>query len=173
MQLTKLYGMQKVLMDRIDYKGKDRFDKTILALLVEISECANEHRGFKYWSKRQLPTEPREETQWIDGRCYLITKNPLLEEYVDGLHFVLQIGIELGYEHTKPYSLIQISTLDVFRIVYKCVVDVSIHKDAGSYEKLLSEYLSLGYHLGFKNDDIYDAYVTKNEINHIRQESGY
>lgn len=51
MNLQKLFDTQKVLRDRIGYEGEDRFEKLILALLVEIGECANEWRGFKFWSK--------------------------------------------------------------------------------------------------------------------------
>jgi dimeric dUTPase (all-alpha-NTP-PPase superfamily) len=189
MDLSKLYPLQKLLMERIDYNEKDRFDKTVLALLVEVGECANEWRGFKYWSQNQKPNveckkcygtgcchyfgQADNYTPCEDCGGYPQSKNPLLEEYVDGLHFVLQLGIELGYEHVKPYSLIQIDTLDVFRIVYKAIVDVSIHRDKGSYERLLCEYLSLGYHLGFKDDDILIAYIVKNDTNHERQNNGY
>lgn len=55
MNLQKFFDTQKVLRDRIGYNGEDRFEKLILALLVEIGECANEWRGFKFWSKDQEP----------------------------------------------------------------------------------------------------------------------
>lgn len=53
----------------------------MLALLVEIGELANETRCFKYWSNK--PASERE---------------VILEEYVDGLHFILSIGIDLGID---------------------------------------------------------------------------
>lgn len=51
--LTKLFETQKVLRNRIGYESPDCYEKLILALLVEVGECANEWRGFKFWSKVQ------------------------------------------------------------------------------------------------------------------------
>jgi dimeric dUTPase (all-alpha-NTP-PPase superfamily) len=36
MKLEKLFETQKVLRERINYRGEDRFNKLVLALLVEI-----------------------------------------------------------------------------------------------------------------------------------------
>lgn len=44
MNLAKLFEVQKVLRDRINYNEPDRFNKLVLALLVELGECANEKR---------------------------------------------------------------------------------------------------------------------------------
>src|SRR5690606_16902042 len=100
MNLKKLFEMQKVLRDRIDYNEPDRFNKLILALLVEIGECANEWRGFKFWSTDQKPRTKEYLTNYTEQDSILGPgaqwRNPLLEEYVDGLHFVLEIGIEKG-----------------------------------------------------------------------------
>ncbi len=77
MNLTNLFEVQEVLKQHIGYKGEDKFPKMMLAMLVEFMECANDWRGFKYWSKDQ-------------------NKKPsLLEETVDGLHFVLETGLDL------------------------------------------------------------------------------
>src|SRR5438067_2344368 len=94
MNLEKLFQMQKVLRDRIGYNEPDRFNKLILAFLVELGECANEQRTWKYWSKDQAPRVNKARKPYMDledAEFY----NPLLEEYVDGLHFVLEIGLEL------------------------------------------------------------------------------
>jgi dimeric dUTPase (all-alpha-NTP-PPase superfamily) len=94
MNLEKLFQTQKVLRDRIGYNEPDRFNKLILALLVELGECANEWRGFKFWSVNQIPhtSAVRVPTMMEEDKEYY---NPLLEEYVDGLHFVLELGLEL------------------------------------------------------------------------------
>jgi len=59
MNLTKLFEMQRVLDERIvkekGLEGKDLLPQKILALQVELGECANEWRGFKFWSNRQEP----------------------------------------------------------------------------------------------------------------------
>ena len=47
-------------------------DKRILALLVEIGEMINETKTFKFWSKKPSAEKPI-----------------ILDEYADGLHFLL------------------------------------------------------------------------------------
>ena len=79
MNLTKLLETQKLLRDRIGYNEPDRFEKLILALLVELGECVNElPEVFKFWSHKKNNREKA------------------LGEYVDVLHFALEVGLELG-----------------------------------------------------------------------------
>jgi dimeric dUTPase (all-alpha-NTP-PPase superfamily) len=193
MNLTKLFEMQKVLRNRIAYNEPDRFNKLVLALLVELGECANEWRGFKFWSKNQ---KPRTKILCIDcggtGELYerlngyYITcpqcrgsgvenkKNPLLEEYVDGLHFVLELGIELKCEpHTLLAHSEQAETTDYFINLYFDISDLTTTKTHFDYRILFSKYITLGEMLGFTWNQIEQAYYTKNSENHRRQENGY
>lgn len=194
MNLDKLFEMQKVLRDRIDYNEPDRFNKLVIALLVELGECANEWRGFKFWSKDQ---EPKIIKRIECNKCAgtglgksLILKNcpncngsgldkinPLLEEYVDGLHFVLEIGIEKGWEIHR-WIIFEIDTIEnhfiyitreITNIFGMDKSDNSIHH----YRNLFQLYLGLGEALGFTQEQIIQAYMDKNAINHQRQESGY
>lgn len=180
--LAKLFETQKVLRDRIAYNESDRFDKLILALLVEIGECANEWRGFKFWSKRQFPTN--EEVHSVDNQGNVYYRNTLLEEYVDGLHFVLEVGLEIADE-------IQFDVSDYFTDIKneingnqqktKNVVEqfnyiFYLTTTAGydfCFEYLFAAYFHLGEMLGFSWDQIEQAYYSKNQINHERQNNGY
>ncbi|WP_044894823.1 dUTP diphosphatase [Bacillus alveayuensis] len=122
MNLSKLFEMQRQLDERIErehlrQEGEDRLAKKILALLVELGELANEHRGFKYWSNDQEPRIGGEcscDDGYIDvymghgvveqdicPRCEGMGElpNTLLEEYVDCLHFILSIGLEYSYRY--------------------------------------------------------------------------
>lgn len=205
MDLTKLFETQKILRDRIGYNEPDRFNKLILALLVELGECANEWRGFKFWSKNQ---EPRtiveygickrccglgflEDTQedcpvpnCVDGE---LTKNPLLEEYVDGLHFILELGLELfekGLLKELPETInaihkwIELDITGQFKQVYWITIKLEIAvaneptRAALEYDCLFNDYLTLGEKLGFTENQIIDSYYAKNQINHQRQDSG-
>ncbi len=188
MNLQKLFDTQKVLRDRIGYNGEDRFEKLILALLVEIGECANEWRGFKFWSKNQ---EPRTR-KWI-GMEYKDNEfggldpilgtdkysNPLLEEYVDGFHFVLELGIELNKEDVVIYQMDEPDIIEEqFLEVFEYAVNISSRYHVGlpiksSYEDLINEYLLLGKVLGFTWEEIEAAYYSKNQVNHERQSNGY
>ncbi|SFA47847.1 dUTPase, partial [Parageobacillus thermantarcticus] len=119
--------------------GEDRLAKKILALMVELGELANEARFFKYWSHDQAPrtkieyicptcngTGDENYDSYIDdleggythevincedcgGTGTLGYKNPLLEEYVDCLHFILSIGNDINmnevYEDYEPKPL--------------------------------------------------------------------
>jgi dimeric dUTPase (all-alpha-NTP-PPase superfamily) len=174
MNLEKLFQTQKVLRDRIGYNEPDRFNKLILSLLVELGECANEWRGFKFWSVNQIPhtSAVRVPTMMEEDKEYY---NPLLEEYVDGLHFVLELGLELNFNtdfffrSTEKYDDINAQ----FIWIHNTVTEVFMYTNEEKYELLLAEYLGLGEMLGFTQDEIEQAYFAKNKINHVRQETGY
>lgn len=59
---------------------KVRLTNTILALMVEVGELANEVRSFKAWSNK--PMSPKE---------------IVLDEMVDVLHFYLSLANQLGF----------------------------------------------------------------------------
>ena len=56
-------------------------DKRLLALLVELGEFANATRTFKFWSFK--PSESKER---------------VLDEFADGLHFLLSLGLAYKFE---------------------------------------------------------------------------
>ena len=208
MNLQKLFETQKVLRDRINYQGEDRFEKLILALLVEIGECANEYRAWKFWSKNQIPRTEiyvdceicqgsgdanyeyiQEEAEGNGGHEYVDCeacegsgsvgpKNPLLEEYVDGLHFVLEIGLEINDIEFRPIRLISL-TNDItkqFKSIFKIASELDFSMlliDSRKYQTLFNNYLLLGEMLGFAWEQIETAYYAKNQINHERQSNGY
>jgi len=186
MDLNKYFDMQRILDEHIlnehpELKEQDNLPWKLLALQVELGECANEWRGFKKWSNNQ---EPRTKALKFpammeeDKEYY----NPLLEEYVDGFHFVLSIGLELKilppYEIT-PY--ISKNTTDHFNNVFEDISNLkkSINEDweveeiVELYDELFRGYIGLGDMLGFTWNQIGQAYIAKNEINHERQVNGY
>ncbi|MCD7911021.1 dUTP diphosphatase [Bacillus velezensis] len=59
MKLHKMFEIQMGLDDRIIKKrgleDQNLLPELILALQVELAKCANEWRGFKYWSNNQKP----------------------------------------------------------------------------------------------------------------------
>jgi dimeric dUTPase (all-alpha-NTP-PPase superfamily) len=174
MNLEKLFQTQKVLRDRIGYNEPDRFNKLILALLVELGECAQEWRGFKFWSVNQIPhtSAIRVPTMMDEDKEFY---NPLLEEYVDGLHFVLELGLELNFNTDLfLYSTEQYDDVNAqFIWIHNTVTEVYMYGTEEKYELLLGEYLGLGEMLGFTWEQIEQAYFEKNKINHQRQEVGY
>lgn len=181
MNLANLFETQLKLRERILYNESDRFQKLILALLVELGECANEWRGFKFWSKRQFPTN--QEVHSIDEKGNLYYRNTLLEEYVDGLHFVMELGIEIANEIqfdvsdyfkeiTDEIKLSQKSSTVTNQFIYIAYLTTTVDYDF-HFPYLFAAYYQLGEMLGFKWEQIEEAYFHKNAINHKRQDEGY
>lgn len=185
MNLSNLIEIQRTLDEHImdehpELKDQNNLEWKTLALQVELGECANEWRGFKKWSKDQ---EPRTNVQWDytlnDEPIY---RNLLLEEYVDCLHFVLSIGLEFEeYPLDMDYEVLgyikaawnKENTIKQFQEVFKDIVYFSNSHDEVDYIELVSQFLGLGEMLGFTWEQIEQAYMNKNEINHQRQVNGY
>jgi dimeric dUTPase (all-alpha-NTP-PPase superfamily) len=184
MNLQKLFELQRQLDEHIEREhprqpGEDRLAKKILALMVELGELANCWRGFKYWSYDQKPRTRIEVVtgqKMVDGVIEPIVeyKNPLLEEYVDCLHFILSIGLECGlekyYKTFHPFISYPDDVAKQFNAVFWFANQME-HDDY--YEGLVNNFLGLGEMLGFSWQEIEEAYLQKNAVNHQRQENGY
>src|SRR5699024_1190012 len=209
MDLQKLFKIQAKLDNRIvkehGLQGKDLLNKKILALQVELGELAQNWRGFKFWSEDQKPRVHvntgiclhcagtgnafyDDEEEEIEGCGYCFgggeeISNPLLEEYVDCLHFILSIGLELDYQDVDPYAMnTSKDVVTEFNLLFANVSSIWLssitvtgikHHIKGDYQKVFSIFLVLGELLGFNFSQIEQAYLDKNKINHERQDGGY
>lgn len=79
-KLDNLVLENKLLRGEIVDK-KQILTSTILALMVEVGEFANENKCFKHWSTK--PPAPEEEQ---------------LEEFIDCYHFMLSIANQMGWD---------------------------------------------------------------------------
>ncbi|HLS10355.1 dUTP diphosphatase [Lentibacillus sp.] len=161
MDWSSLYTMQKQLDAYIesqhDLSGRDVFQEKYLALLVELGELANETRCFKFWS-----IKPRSDQSII------------LEEYVDGIHFLLSLGLEKGYRYTADrVNSVETDETGQFNRVYDVCTAFYRDPSEANYNQLFENYLQLGILLGFDEHAIKDAYFKKNEVNYERQNQGY
>src|SRR5690625_3309515 len=104
MNWTTLFSMQKKLDDYIakshSLVDEDLFDQKVLALIVELSELANETRSFKFWSMNQ--SGDREQ---------------IVEEFVDGIHFMLSVRLMFLLNLVDPY-LVMLCVLECFYKLY-------------------------------------------------------
>lgn len=170
MNLSKLFEMQRKLDSHIEkehprQEGEDRLAKKILALQVELGELANElPEVFKFWSHKKNNYERA------------------LKEYVDCLHFILSIGLEMNVDPAEIRGIYERgSVIEQFNAVFDCVSRFWSRVDKGfSYEEQVEWYvwickgfIVLGHMLGFSWDQIEEAYMKKNQENHRRQEVGY
>ncbi|MFF2287312.1 dUTP diphosphatase [Peribacillus butanolivorans] len=156
-----------------------------LSLLVELGACANEWRGFKFWSHDQEPRFKKCEDSlgdkikgiYDDEECFCENASyPLLEEYVDGLHFILELGIEMGFKNwgINPLSLIKHHTITKqFNYLFNKIGDFEKYRTVGKFDCITDAYVGLGEMLGFTWDQVENAYYAKNKINHQRQNEGY
>lgn len=224
MNLQKLFETQRVLDEHIyekhpELRGKNNLDWKILALQVELGECANEWRGFKKWSKHQTPRiltkscKSEEAEEFFCGICHeyykkddqrlefdeegdapcpnqthernwlmaMKTENPMLEEYVDCLHFILSIGLEMEMQFEEALIWDFENTQDVINLFHEVIAQTADlfwdcqnkHETDGTYKAVLNHFIKLGEELGFDWEQVELAYFAKNRINHERQESGY
>lgn len=203
MNLQKLFKAQAEL-DKHIYEqhpvedGEDRLAKKILALQVELGECANEWRGFKYWSDDREPrTEIPIDCPYCYGKGYMNHdevfeggepwpckrcdgsgaygyKNPLLEEFVDCLHFILSIGNQIEFDQEIDDQYISDSITRQFNFIFedvsKLMKSIRMRKPKADlkawYEMIIEGIIGLGEMLGFTWDQIEESYFEKNRINH-------
>lgn len=131
--------------------------KRVLALLVEIAELANETRSFKYWSLKGASE-----------------KDVLIEEYVDSLHFLLSLSLDLGYnELSLSVTKSSLSLSELFIAFYKAVIELSEMFNEYNLQRAFERFGQVGIALGFNSREIVDAYFFKNEKNHKRQDQSY
>lgn len=159
--IEKLYKLQGELDAEIAKNHNVTYEQThekrLLALTVELGELANETRCFKYWSlKGPSP------------------KEVVMEEYADGLHFLLSLGIPLKttkfvYEINKP----DCDATEQFHRVYKASLNLKDNYSLENYIDAMQKYLDLALLIGMEVSDIIDSYLAKLEINYQRQENKY
>ena len=156
-----LYDMQRALDERIETEHglahEDLFDRKMLAFLVELAELANETRCFKFWSVKPSASAER-----------------VLEEYVDGLHFLLSLGLDCGlFYERRELQAVERLLVEQFLAVFRAAERFGATRGRKEYERLFDDYLRLGAALEFSPDEITAAYRRKNEVNHKRQDHGY
>lgn len=159
MNLLNMYNAQRQLDEHIEQEhprqlGEDRLLKKKIALLVEIGEMANEWRGFKFWTHKQM------------------NRQKTLEEFVDGIHFFLSLGNEMELKLERINLFKHKTTLECLLDVYETVTTIN-HGQEYQYHLAFSRFLQLGELMGFTEEEIEHAYYAKNQLNHARQENAY
>lgn len=164
LDIQKLFQMQRELDRTIETKNnlenEDLFERKVFAFLVEAAELANETRCFKFWSQKG-PSE----------------KTVLLEEYVDGIHFLLSIGIEKNYDSIEiSWDKVKKGTESMTSHFIKVNEEaLAFNRDSTieNYMNLFYTYLQLAHYLDLTFIEVETAYYQKNEVNYQRQETGY
>lgn len=166
MDFRQLYQLQEELDQYIETNHnlieESLLERKLMALHVEVAELINETRCFKFWSEKGPSA-----------------RDVILEEYVDGIHFLLSIGIELKFNHLFEYEYPETlfsSNLEQVALFFEVMDSIQqLRKDRTkeNFIKLFQKYLIVGSSLNFEPQEILDAYLHKNQVNHSRQDQGY
>lgn len=131
-------------------------EKKVIAFKQEFGELLQRlPEVFKFWSNKKN-----------------ILDYETVEEWVDGFHFLLSIGIDKGFETT-------ITEIDTDRYDFFTLQDLTMMIYEGDltntycFEQVFKMYLTFIYKLGYTNEDIQNAYDLKNAENFKRQTNGY
>ena len=153
----KQYELDNEIASNHHISYEETKDKRLLALLVELGEFANATRTFKFWSFK--PSESKER---------------VLDEFADGLHFLLSLGLAYGF---KLDSLeVEKDSNDLTEVIlksYHYINEFYNERIFGKYAKMFESYLKILASLGYSWQDAYDAYFLKLKENHHRQETNY
>ena len=125
MNFKKLQAMQAkldeaILADKAPMTAEERFNKTLIALSVEIAEVANTVEHFKFWKDNKgkvdndrfycIPQTVREGKPFVPKYVDLESNHPgalsfkqahrltLVEECSDVLHFILSLANQVDFE---------------------------------------------------------------------------
>lgn len=183
-------------------QGQDLLKKKTVALICELYEMTNEGRWFKFWSDDQKPRveykrichvckgkggfligsslvksinneNQIEECLYCDGVGYEEWINPLLEEYADTIHFTLSIANDLGYHEHKYIHTEGTDLNDLVLGITSIATIIPQSRETHHISTLINNVIQLGYQLGFTEEDVLNAYDSKNEVNYSRQQNGY
>lgn len=159
--LEPLFIAQRGLDETIHKNHQVSYETTLsrrtLACIVEIGELANATRCFKYWSNKGSET-----------------KEVVLDEYADGLHFFLSLGIciktqKFDYEIIKPENDLTTQFLKVYELISEFHLDPTEEK----YQSAFSSFFNLLPLLGYTYEELEEAYYKKLGTNYVRQETNY
>lgn len=159
--LTDLYAKQKELDIEIAKNHSITYSSTrnkrTLALLVELGEFANTTRTFKFWSNKGMEE-----------------KAIVLDEFADGLHFLLSLGLDQGYViDSIEVEDNDLNLTDNLLVTYELVSKFYKSQTLDNYVKMFMSYLRCLYKINMSWEEAKNAYYIKLKENHVRQETNY
>lgn len=127
--------------------------KKILGLQVKISELANLTQCYKFWVKTS------------DCKSSMV-----LEQFVEGIHYILSIGLDKNYTNINlEVNPLQNDLTVQFINLYIDINDFVVCPSIDNYKTLFENFLSIALSLGFDKEVIEKAYLEKNILLHKNQ----
>ena len=205
MNFKKLQDMQAkldeaILADKAPMTAEERFNKTLVALSVEIAEVANCAEHFKFWKDNKgkvdsdrfycIPQTVREEelfgfkyvdlAEELEGvlsfeQAHRLT---LIEECSDALHFILSLANQGDFEINGIGTHFKVAddtdSLEENVIFLNQLIGLADLKHFRSdLEMIIDVFFIYVNQLGVSQQELEQAYYDKNKINYERLENGY
>lgn len=205
MNFKKLQAMQleldnSILSVKPQMTAEERFNKTLVALSVEVAEVVNTVEHFKFWKDNKGKVDgKRFAPDWDYGGNQIIGyydynngapsqisfdqahKLTLVEEASDCLHFILSLANQLEIELDNPL----VHSSDVVKEFLYLRVNDSITSCFHNYsrksfgfcqtnlKKVNFYFMNYINSLGITTQELEQAYYEKNEENYRRLREGY
>ncbi len=131
-------------------------DKMLIALYTEIGEFANEVQSFKYWKKSKK-----------------INLDNLLEEYADGLHFLMSFSLKYGCSEKIDPIIKSEDVNNQFLYMFNSVSKLTKKITRKRIEQSIGIYLGLAKLTNLSDKQVLDAYMKKNKKNFERIKNNY
>lgn len=200
MNLHKLLVDQKKLDAEIErlnptQEGENRIEKKVLALTVQLSKCADNWQGYKYWNTGNEPItfEWRGKCKECNGHgvdnenysCGYCAGtgdghfDPMLDGYVKSLRFILSIAFELKHfdinyvNEYAPQSSEQLTINELFSLTFKSISEIqgNQHQKTMGLYSTIWRFQKLGFALGFSDERIESAYTELIKLIQLIKES--
>ena len=205
MNFKKLQNMQAkldeaILADKAPMTAEERFNKTLVALSVEIAEVANCAEHFKFWKDNKGKIDEYKFLRYWNPRGteiigYIDTKikkhGPtvmvsfeqahrltLIEECSDALHFILSLANQGDFEINGIGTHFRVAddtdSLEENVIFLNQLIGLADFKHFHSdLEMIIDVFFIYVNQLGVSQQQLEQAYYDKNKINYERLENGY
>ena len=202
MNFKKLQAMQAkldeaILADKAPMTVEERFNKTLVALSVEIAEVANTVEHFKFWKDNKgkidrgrfsvihifheeelVEVEYTEDSTGIQYTDWEAHKLTLIEECSDALHFILSLANQVDFEINGIGTHFKISedadSLEKNFIFLNQLIGLAELKHFHSdLEMIIDVFFIYINQLGISEQELEQACYDKNKINYERLENGY
>lgn len=195
MHFKKLQAMQAkldeaILADKAPMTEEERFNKTLVALSVEIAEVANTVEHFKFWKDNKgkvdserfgennifandelVFTDYIEEKTGIQYEFEQAHRLTLIEECSDALHFILSLANQCGDSLEVDLDLVE--GQKHLKDNYYMAIQEELFSTVSDNRWLIQAFLNYVKSLGIKSEELEQAYYDKNKINYERLENGY
>lgn len=194
MNFKKLQAMQleldnSILSAKPQMTAEERFNKTLVALSVEVAEAANCAEHFKFWkdNKGKVDGKRFEKTGILiegkpvywdnlnkqEAKYKQAHKLTLVEEASDCLHFILSLANQLKIE-IDTYAIVGQYQEKVYLLINTMIGAMCFENEKQEpFINVVRYFLGYIHSLGIAEQELEQAYYEKNEENYRSLREGY